>query len=112
MTSNLLPSTAEALPLFVILWRFRSAPGRDLDFERAYGAGGDWARFFAAGPGYLGTDLLRGADGVYITIDRWTGEEAYEAFRREHRDRYEAIDRTCEALTAEETLLGRFSEPG
>ena len=97
--------------MFVILWRFQPASGREREFERAYGPDGDWARFFRTGPGYLGTDLLRGGDGAYITIDRWTDEASYEGFRLSHRTRYEEIDRACEELTDEEMLLGRFSDP-
>ena len=31
-------------------------------FEAVYGSRGEWARFFAAGGGYLGTELLRSGD--------------------------------------------------
>lgn len=98
--------------MLVILWKFRAAPGRAAEFEAAYGAAGDWARFFRDAPGYLGSDLLRGADGVYLTIDRWRDEASYEAFLAADRARYDEIDAACAALTSEEALLGRFSEPG
>ena len=29
------------------------------EFEQAYGAEGEWARFFKQGPGYIGTEMVR-----------------------------------------------------
>ena len=40
-------------------------------FEAMYGGDGEWARSFAGAEGYLGTEMLRGADGHYLVIDRW-----------------------------------------
>jgi len=60
------------------------------DFERAYGAGGEWAQFFEQGAGYIGTELLRDVEnpGRYFVIDRWESADAYNAFAAEHRDEY------------------------
>ena len=51
--------------MYVILWRFRPAVGRESEFERAYGPSGQWARLFGLDDGYLGTELLlrRSEDG-------------------------------------------------
>lgn len=64
---------------------------RDADaFEEAYGADGEWARFFRTGRGYVGTELLRDVEtpGRYLVIDRWESADAYNAFAAEHRDEY------------------------
>ena len=92
--------------MHVILWRFRARPGREADFEAAYGDDGAWARLFRSGRGFLGSELMRGTDGTYLTIDRWGSEHAYRTFRDAHRARYAEMDARCEALTAEETLIG------
>jgi heme-degrading monooxygenase HmoA len=59
-------------------------------FERAYGAGGEWAEFFRAAGGYIGTELLRDVEqpGRYLVIDRWESSEAYNTFADEHREEY------------------------
>lgn len=44
----------------------------------------------------------------YLTLDFWESREAYDAFRAQHAAEYAAIDRECEALTAEEKALGNF----
>ena len=94
--------------MHVILWKFRARPGREAEFERAYGDDGVWANFFRSSEGYLGTELMRGTDGAYLTIDRWTAEEAYRAFKNAEAARYAELDAHCEAFTTEETLLGEI----
>jgi len=92
----------------VIVWRFRPKGGREREFESAYGSKGAWVALFSEGEGYLGSDLLRSADGEYLTLDRWTSREAYDAFRALKAERYREIDRACEELTESETALGTF----
>ncbi len=94
--------------MHVILWRFRARPGREADFERAYGDHGDWARLFHRSEAYLGTELMRGTDGTYLTIDRWTTEEAYRTFKDAEATCYAELDADCEAFTAEETMLSEI----
>jgi len=96
--------------MFVILWQFDIAEDKILSFEAAYGASGSWAALFARSTEYLGTELLKDAyvPGRYVTIDRWRSEEAFRAFRAEHDPDYEALDRSCDSLTAAETRIGAF----
>jgi len=96
--------------MFVILWEFEVKPGCEKRFEDGYGPDGDWARFFRRDLGYRETRLLR--DPVhsdrYSTADFWDSREAYENFRRENREEYQALDASFESLTARETYLGSF----
>jgi heme-degrading monooxygenase HmoA len=94
----------------VIVWSFRPRAGSQRRFEEAYGPGGGWSMLFRGSPDYLGTELLRAADGSerYLTVDRWRSAEAYEAFLATRRREYDALDRECEGLTESEELVGRF----
>ena len=76
-------------------------------FEAVYGSDGEWARFFRAGSGYLGTELWRGEER-YLVIDRWESPAAYEAFLGEHGDEYRRRSAATETLYRSETALGRF----
>jgi heme-degrading monooxygenase HmoA len=95
---------------YVVIWEFHVKRGSERAFEEAYGPRGAWARLFLHGDGYLGTELLRnaGQPGRYVTIDRWVSQAAYEAFRSTQRADYEALDRSCAALTVCETALGSY----
>ena len=81
-------------------------------FEAVYGPEGEWARFFGGGAGYLGTELLRSADG-YLVIDRWASREAYAAFLASHREEYARRSAEAERLYEREERLGSFdATPG
>jgi heme-degrading monooxygenase HmoA len=99
--------------MILIVWQFRPAPGREADFETAYGPAGVWASFFRKSAGYRGTELAQDVKdrGRYLTLDRWDSEEAFLAFERAHATEYAAIDRECEPLCAEERFFGRFQWP-
>lgn len=96
--------------MFVVVWQFEISEDKMASFEAAYGPDGAWAKLFRTSPDYLGTELLRDAYVPlnYLTIDRWTSEEAFRAFRKVHDSEYEALDRSCDALTGRETRVGAY----
>lgn len=91
--------------MYVVLWRFRARVGAERAFEATYGADGAWARLFRRDPAYLGSELLRGSDGTYLTIDRWASCEAWTAFREREAAAYGELDTRGRALTESETPL-------
>ena len=97
--------------MFVVVWQFEIAEEKIAAFEAAYGPEGSWAQLFRSSSDYRGTELLRDAyiAGSYLTIDRWTSEEAYRAFRKTHDSDYENLDRACDALTSRETRIGTYA---
>jgi heme-degrading monooxygenase HmoA len=96
--------------MFVVVWQFEVAEDKIAGFEAAYGAEGSWAQLFGKSANHIGTELLRDAydPGRYLTIDRWASEEDFRAFRKEHDEEYETLDRACDALTARETRVGAY----
>ena len=97
--------------MFVVVWQFEIAEDKVAAFEAAYGPEGAWAQLFRTSPDYKGTELLRDAyiPGSYLTIDRWSSEEAFRAFRKDHDSEYEVLDRQCDALTSRETRVGAYA---
>ena len=95
---------------YVIIWRYRVDPAQQAKFVKAYGAKGDWFRFFSGSKDYLGTELLADDErpGEYVTIDRWSSEEAYSTYLSEHEADYDRLDRRCEALTLSEQRIGAY----
>jgi heme-degrading monooxygenase HmoA len=82
----------------------------DEEFERAYGSDGDWTRFFRAGQGYVGTEVLKDVEqpGRYLVVDRWESRDAYNAFVAEHREDYmRRVDETA-YLYDQELRFGTF----
>jgi heme-degrading monooxygenase HmoA len=97
--------------MFVVVWQFEIAEENVAAFEAAYAPAGAWAQLFRRSAEYEGTELLRESyvPGSYLTIDRWSSEEAFRAFRKEHDAEYEKLDRACDALTEKETRVGAYT---
>ncbi len=100
--------------MYIVIWRYRVDPAQEAKFVKAYGAKGEWAKFFSSSKDHLGTELLSDDErpGEYVTIDRWTSEEAYSAFLGEHEVDYDRLDRRFEALTLSESRLGAYGVAG
>ena len=96
--------------MLVIVWQYQVRPGAETEFERIYSSTGDWVKLFRQAEGFLQTRLLRDMNiqGKYMTLDHWNSLAAFERFKVEFREQYEALDHRCEALTTAETLLGQF----
>ncbi len=94
----------------LIIWEFRIRAGAVRDFEREYGAEGDWVGLFSEATDFVGTELVRDSKDPlrYVTLDYWKSHDAYDRFRRENTDRYEEIDTKCQGLTESEVEIGRF----
>jgi len=98
--------------MYVIAFRYAVDADRAAAFERTYRGDGVWARFFATGAGYLGTDLLRSEGGDYLLLDRWESAAAYEALLAANRAEYDRRGREAEALYAREERLGAYEPVG
>ncbi len=99
--------------MYVILYEYRVDGDRQA-FERVYRGDGEWASFFASAAGYRGTELLQsaGEPDRYVLADRWTSADAFEAFRAERAEEYDARSRRTSTLYRQEVLLGAFETVG
>ena len=80
------------------------------EFVRVYGPEGEWAGFFRAGRGYIGTELLRDVEqrGRYLVVDRWESRETYNDFVEANRAEYmRRVDETV-FLYDQELRFGTF----
>jgi len=94
--------------VIAIVWRYLVRPECVTRFESVYGSAGAWARLFAEAAGYVGTELLRGTDGTYLTIDRWRRRDDFDRFHAQHQAAYATLDDVCSGWTLEESNLGVF----
>jgi heme-degrading monooxygenase HmoA len=100
--------------MHVIVWKFLVRPGKEGEFEEAYGSQGAWARLFARSGGYQGTELLADSQrrGRYFTIDRWSSAQVFADFRAAFGQEYHQLAALCEGLTEGEARLGVFESEG
>ena len=90
------------------LWQFEVAPEKEDRFVAAYKSDGDWARLFATAPGFVGTQLWRDGDGIYLTADFWDSVTAFERFQAGQGEEYRRLDAELEGVSGIETFLGAF----
>jgi len=96
--------------VYCYVWSFIVRPEHLEEFQNAYGPDGDWARLFRRDPQYIHTDLLRDRDNParFLTVDFWSSENACASFRARFSSDFEALDKSCERFTIEETRIGGF----
>ncbi len=93
-----------------IVWEFHPKPERVEEFEKIYGADGDWAALFRKSPQYRQTILTRDLNvpGRYLLTDIWDDRDSFTGFKKNFREEYDRLDRACEALTFQEIRIGEF----
>jgi quinol monooxygenase YgiN len=81
-----------------------------IEFVAAYGQNGVWVKFFSRDRAYLGTTLYRDLKNPsrFITSDHWRSKADRDEFRQKNSVEFEEIDKSCESLTENETLIGDF----
>lgn len=92
----------------VRLWRFEVPEETEERFVSAYRSDGDWARLFAAAPGFIRTELWRDGDGIYLTADHWQSVTDFGAFQASFGEEYRRLDAELEGIAGIETFLGAF----
>ncbi|MGE5399477.1 MAG: antibiotic biosynthesis monooxygenase family protein [Ignavibacteriales bacterium] len=99
--------------MYLTIWEFHTKPGLNRSFEEAYGQNGIWDKLYKKDKEYLGTELLKCSEmnGHYVTIDRWTSEEAYRNFKERMRNEIKSIEERCSELSDHEAPLGGFMSP-
>ena len=113
MVSEIKPPVQKRQKLrFVVIWEFQVRGEMQKNFEKVYGPQGDWAQLFKQDEAYIGTELVRKYKNkrTYLTLDFWTSQKAYDAFRLRNRASYRAVDRKCERMTESEREIGRFAQ--
>ncbi|MCH8242651.1 MAG: hypothetical protein IH897_08580 [Planctomycetes bacterium] len=94
--------------------QFKVRPSCEEEFQRAFGADGDWAKFYRTGPGFVTVELLRDPRDprMFLTIDRGETATDYGGFSGQNAIQYREIDERCERLPVKETHVGSFKVVG
>ena len=90
--------------MIAVVWQFQVKPGKHQEFERFYGADGEWSKLARRSRSFLGSSFLRDQanDTSYLLVEYWSEMVVYERHRsslandiRKIEDRREAL---CEAI--------------
>jgi len=85
--------------MIAVVWQFDVKKGRDKEFEKLYGADGDWTVLNRQTRSYLGSSFLRDQNRPlrYLLTEYWSEMVVYE----EHRTSRSALITSIEARRAD-----------
>jgi hypothetical protein len=97
--------------MIAIMWQFDVRPGRTADFERFYGADGDWTAMNRHSRSYLGSSFLRDQNlsSRYIVIEYWSEMLVYEEHKTFHTQQLDDLEVNRNELVAAAVPLGIFT---
>ena len=93
--------------MIAVMWQFDVKKGREEEFEKLYGADGDWTALNRQIRAYLGSSFLRDQNrsSRYLLIEYWSEMLVYEQHRASRSAKIDAIEtRRAELVDAMEPL--------
>ena len=93
------------------MWQFDVRDGRKADFERFYGADGDWTALNRHSRSYLGSSFLHDQNqpARYIVIEYWSEALVYEEHKTFHVQRMQDLEVHRNELVTSAEPLGVFT---
>jgi len=87
--------------MFQIIWELKVKFKERERFEKFYDPKGEWVRFFSKSPDYQGTDILESGegDGIFLVIDEWSTEEAYDEFVEGRKADYDLLEEKAKSAS-------------
>src|SRR3982751_5041979 len=97
--------------MIAIMWHFDVKNGREAEFEKMYGADGDWTAMNRQTRSYLGTSFLRdqSRSSRYIVIEYWSEMLVYEHHRTYRSNAIESLEERRTALVDSVEPMGVFT---
>jgi hypothetical protein len=96
--------------VIAVVWQFDVKPGREDDFERLYGADGEWTDVSRRSRSFLGSSFLRDLSAPrYVLIEYWSEMLPYEKHRIDVRDEIVELERSRQEMLDGALPLGVFS---
>jgi quinol monooxygenase YgiN len=97
--------------MIAIVWQFAVKRGQEAEFEKLYGADGEWTAMNRHTRSYLGTSFLRDQTEStrYLVIEYWSEMLVYEQHRTYRSDGIKSLERRRATLVESVEPLGVFT---
>jgi hypothetical protein len=94
-----------------VVWQFTIHEGRSEEFERFYGADGDWTKLSRRSRSFLGSSFLRdlAAPSRYLLIEYWSEMLVYERHVADFSHQLATLEERRKAFALTVESLGVFS---
>jgi|SRR5262249_31554126 hypothetical protein len=97
--------------MIAIVWQFDVQQGREVEFEKFYGANGEWTTFNRHSRSYLGSSFLRDQNrpGRYLIVEYWSEMLVYEQHKGRRVDEIRTLEERRSTLVSAVEPLGIFT---
>jgi quinol monooxygenase YgiN len=97
--------------VIAVVWQFQVKPGKHQEFERFYGADGEWSKLARRSRSFLGSSFLRDQanDTSYLLVEYWSEMVVYERHRNSFVTDLKTIEDRREVLCDAVVPMGIFS---
>jgi hypothetical protein len=94
-----------------VVWQFDIHPGKAVEFERLYGADGDWTKLSRRSRSFLGSSFLKDIahDDRYLLVEYWSEMVVYERHLAAFQGTVTDLERQRERYVRHIEPLGVFS---
>lgn len=97
--------------MVAVVWNFETVPDQNDEFERFYGADGEWTQLSRRSRSFLGSSFLK--DIVrpehYVLVEYWSEMLPYERHLVDLSDEIAALERSRDEMLVSTTPLGVFT---
>src|SRR6478736_6507349 len=97
--------------MVAVVWQFDIRPEAADDFERLYGADGEWTKLSRRSRSFLGSSFLKamGSDTRYLLVEYWGEMVVYEKHLVDFSDELEALEKARQRLVERMETVGVFT---
>ena len=97
--------------MVAVVWQIDVRAGASEDFERLYGADGDWTKLSRRSRSFLGSSFLRdiGSESRYLLVEYWGEMVVYEKHVADFSDELQQLERERERLVDRMETIGVFT---
>lgn len=97
--------------MVALVWQLEIHPGTAKEFERFYGADGEWTALSRRSRSFLGSSFLRDVvvDERYLLIEYWSEMVVYERHLADFEDHLKDLEGQRNAFVSRLEPLGVFS---
>jgi quinol monooxygenase YgiN len=94
-----------------VVWQFEILPDRSEEFERFYGADGEWTKVSRRSRSFLGSSFLNDLAHPerYLLVEYWSEMVVYEKHRADFDSEMQALEEQRQRFVNRMEALGVFS---
>ena len=97
--------------MVAVVWNFETVPDQSDEFERFYGADGEWTKLSRRSRSFLGSSFLKDVaiPGRYLLVEYWSEMLVYEKHLADFDDEMHRLEEQRQRFVTRMEALGVFT---